>query len=104
VFRAAGEGDASASCIVDELAGRLARGVAAVATVVDPSVVIIGGGLSRAGEPLRGRLEAEVRRLLPRSPRIVLSTLGEDGVALGAITAAIRQWEALAYAAMTEEA
>ena len=50
-----------------------------VATVVDPSVVVIGGGLSRAGEPLRSRLEQDVQRLLPRPPRILLSALGEGG-------------------------
>jgi predicted NBD/HSP70 family sugar kinase len=104
VFRAAAEGDQAATAIVDELAGRLGRGLAAVVTVVDPSVVIIGGGLSRAGEPLRSRVEGHVRRLLPRTPRIVLSALGEDAVALGAVTAAIREWEAMAYAATTEEA
>jgi predicted NBD/HSP70 family sugar kinase len=104
VFAAAAQGDAAAVAIVDDLVGRLARGVASVATVVDPSVVVIGGGLSRAGEPLRARLERDVRQLLPRPPRLVLSALGEDGVALGAVTAAIGEWEAMAYAAPIEEA
>jgi predicted NBD/HSP70 family sugar kinase len=102
VFAAAAEGDRAALGIVDDRVGHLARGVAAVAAVVDPSVVVIGGGLSRAGEPLRARLERDVRRLLPRPPRIVLSALGEDGVALGAVTAAIGEWEAMAYAAPIE--
>ena len=66
--QAAAEGDPAALAIVDELVGRLARGVASVATVVDPSVVVIGGGLSRAGEPLRARLERDVQRLLPVRP------------------------------------
>jgi predicted NBD/HSP70 family sugar kinase len=104
VFSAAAEGDAAALAIVDDLVGQLARGVASVATVVDPSIVVIGGGLSRAGEPLRVRLERDVRRLLPRPPRLVLSALGEDAVALGAVTAAIVEWEATAYAAPIEEA
>jgi predicted NBD/HSP70 family sugar kinase len=104
VFAAAAEGDPAALAIVDDRVGRLARGVASVATVVDPSVVVIGGGLSRAGEPLRERLEREIQRLLPRPPRLVLSALGEDGVALGAVTAAIGEWEAMAYAAPIEEA
>jgi predicted NBD/HSP70 family sugar kinase len=104
VFSAANEGDTAASEIVDELVSRLARGVATVSAVVDPSVIIIGGGLSRAGEPLRSRLERDVRRLHPRPPRIVLSALGEEAVALGAVTAAISAWEAATYSGISEEA
>jgi glucokinase len=102
VFRAAAEDDPAAVAIVDELVGHLARGVAAVAAVVDPALVVIGGGLSRAGEPLRARLERGLRALLPRPPRIVLSSLGEEAVALGAVTAAIEDWELTAYAATSE--
>jgi glucokinase len=104
VFQAAQEGDPVASAIVETLLERLARGVAAVATVVDPDVVIIGGGLSRAGEPLRSCLERNVDRLLPRAPGILLSTLGEEAVALGAIAAAIAEWETSTYSMAVEEA
>ena len=81
-----------------ELVDRLARGVATVASVIDPALVIIGGGLSRAGPPLLDRLDRGVTHYLPRPPRLVLSELGEEAVALGAVRAAITDWENRAYA------
>jgi predicted NBD/HSP70 family sugar kinase len=102
VFAAAGDGDPVAVAIVDELVGRLARGVATVAVILDPSVVIIGGGISRAGAPLLSRLERGVASLMPRPPRLVLSSLGEEAVALGAVIAAIAAWESSAYAASVD--
>jgi predicted NBD/HSP70 family sugar kinase len=98
VFQAAALGDRAANSIIDELVGRLARGVAAVAAVVDPSVVIIGGGVSRAGEPLLARLRSGVGSYLPRPPRLLLSTLGEEAVAIGAVLAGIEDWEDRAFA------
>jgi predicted NBD/HSP70 family sugar kinase len=99
VFQAATEGDVTALRIVDELVDRLARGVASVASVLDPALIIVGGGLSRAGIPLLVRLELGLRRYLPKPPRLVLSGLGEEAVALGAVRAAINDWDDLLYGA-----
>jgi predicted NBD/HSP70 family sugar kinase len=93
VFAAAARGDAAAAGIVRTLTRRIARGLAAVAAVVDPSVVILGGGISRAGQTLLGPLERHLRGLLPRPPRLVLSTLGNESVALGAVKIAIEAVE-----------
>ena len=40
-------GDAAARSTLDRHADRLARGLAAVVNVVDPEVIVIGGGLSK---------------------------------------------------------
>jgi predicted NBD/HSP70 family sugar kinase len=93
VFAAAAEGDAAALAIVEELAGRLAEGVAAAAVVLNPETVILGGGLSRGGETLLVPLAARLGRLAPIPPRIVLSDLGEESVALGAVRLAIQTVE-----------
>jgi hypothetical protein len=52
--------------------------------------VIVGGGVSRAGEPLRGPLERRLRELVPLAPKVVLSALGEEAVALGAVRRAVQ--------------
>lgn len=39
-------GDAAAAASLDRHAGRLARGLGALVNVLDPDVVVIGGGLS----------------------------------------------------------
>lgn len=82
---------------MDELVGRLAVGIAAIHAVLDPSTVIIGGGLSRAGAQLLAPLQAHLARQVARPPRLALSSFGEDAVAIGAVTAAIREWEANAF-------
>jgi len=90
VFAAAASGDPGAVRVVEEVLDRLARGIAAVGCVLDPATVIVGGGVSKAGEPLRGPLERRLRELVPVRPRIVLSALGEEAVALGAVRRAVQ--------------
>jgi predicted NBD/HSP70 family sugar kinase len=85
VFRAAERGDEAAQRLLDELLDRLSRGLASVAAVLNPATVIIGGGLSRAGEALLVPLQRRVAELVPLPPRLVLSSLGDEAVALGAV-------------------
>ena len=89
VFAAAARGDSAAAAIVAELTTRLARGVANVATVVDPDLVVLGGGIANAGAALLEPVERAVRAAVPFPPRIVLSELGDDGAALGAVRRAL---------------
>lgn len=89
VFAAAAAGDAAARSILGELLDRLARGIAAAVVLLNPSTVILGGGIARAGERLLEPLEARIHALVPIPPLLVLSALGEDAVALGAAKLAL---------------
>jgi predicted NBD/HSP70 family sugar kinase len=89
VFAAAERGDAAAAAIVAELTARLGRGVANVATMVDPELVVLGGGIANAGAALLDPVERAVRSAVPFPPRIVVSKLGDDGAALGAVRRAL---------------
>jgi predicted NBD/HSP70 family sugar kinase len=93
VFAAAAEGNAAAGKIVDTLVARLARGVASASVVLDPRTVIVGGGLSRAGETLLRPLVRNLEELVPLPPHVVLSDLGEEAVALGAVRLAVQTVE-----------
>jgi len=66
----------------------LACGIASIVNVADPEVVIIGGGIARAGESLFVPLRAELNRLEwrphGRQVRVVEAVLGEHAGALGA--------------------
>ena len=85
VFAAAAQGCPASREIVDVVAGRLGRGIANAATVLNPDVVILGGGVSNAGAALRAPVERAVRQHAPTPPAVVLSALGDESVALGAV-------------------
>jgi predicted NBD/HSP70 family sugar kinase len=89
IFGAALAGDATAVATVEREAERLAVVVAAVAAIVDPEVVILGGGIGANAELLLPRLERAVARLTPLRLPIVLSTLGADAILLGATATAL---------------
>jgi predicted NBD/HSP70 family sugar kinase len=89
VFEAAAAGDPTASAIVTAEGRRIGSLVTAVTAILDPELVVLGGGLGRnldmLGEAIRGRIE----ELGPLRPEVVASTLGDSGVLQGAITRAL---------------
>ena len=85
VYDAADEGDALALHIVRETARFLGAGVANLLNLFNPEIVVIAGGVTRAGDSLFEPLRAEVKRRAFRSAvdacRIVAGTLpGTAGV------------------------
>jgi len=93
VFAAAAEGDPVAVEIVEGVLARAGRSIVPLAQVLNPEVVVIGGGVAAAGdalvEPLRRQLEE--RAWLP--PRVETSSLGDRGVLVGAIRHALDHLE-----------
>ncbi|HEY3319393.1 MAG TPA: ROK family protein [Planctomycetota bacterium] len=91
VFAAAEAGEVWAIVVRDEAIAHLARGVAAVICAYDVELVVIGGGVSQAGEALFGPLRAAVNRYLPYyqegKPRVVQASLGDAAPMLGAVAA-----------------
>jgi len=83
------QSDLIAKQILDEIASDLALALSHVAHLFHPEVVVLGGGLSLVGEPLRAAvadaLRPQVMEAFCTGPRIVLASLGEDAVPLGAV-------------------
>jgi predicted NBD/HSP70 family sugar kinase len=91
VFRLARDGDERALRAVHEEAGRLAFVVASVAAVIDPELVVLGGGVGTTNtDLLQEPMERLLGRTIPLVPRIVATKLGEDAVLAGAIATALR--------------
>ena len=92
VFAAAEAGDKEAESLVRAFARRIARGIAVVGLTVDPDLIVIGGGLSAAGEVLLNNLRTACAQLVTRQvqPPMVPSTLGMNGVALGGLVRALQ--------------
>jgi predicted NBD/HSP70 family sugar kinase len=99
VVEAARQGDADASAILENLAKRLAQGISAVQCILDPGIIILGGEVSHAGPLLLERLKAQVLKMTrPPVGKIVISSLGEEVVALGAVQVALRHVEQRLFA------
>jgi glucokinase len=89
VALAAREGDAMASKVWYETIRLLSVGVGNVFHALAPEAVIIGGGVSTAGEqlfePLREHVRARVRMLPPDKINILQASLGGDSGIHGAV-------------------
>lgn len=87
VFDAYKQGDSLAGRVVDRFAAYLGRGLAMFACVVDPEVILIGGGVARAGMPLIDAVQREFRKAAFPSCKetpIRLAVLGNDAGIYGA--------------------
>jgi len=89
VVRAVAEGDEQAHAILAEFAWWLALGLANLANVLDPQLIVIGGGLVTAGDalldPVREAFGAQLEAASVRPEVLVLpATLGDRGGAVGA--------------------
>lgn len=90
VFRRAAAGDESARAEVLRFVTGLSTGLATLVMGIDPDLVVIGGGLSKAGDVLLEPLRVAVaeRITVPVRPDIVASALGTNAVVLGALVQA----------------
>jgi len=71
---------------LDELAERLATGIAIVVAVIDPQMVVLAGDTAVAGgEELRSRIERRLRHLTPLRPRLALTAITGTPVLAGAL-------------------
>ena len=87
--RAAREEDPEALRVLDAYAARLAPGVAALVLALDPELIVLSGGVTPVGDALTPLLAEHLRPVTLHVPRIAVSTLGERGVALGAVRKAL---------------
>lgn len=95
VVAAARAGDALASVLWAETTAMLACGVVSIVNVFEPEIVVVGGGVSSAGEqllaPVREHVRAEAMTPAGREARIVRAALdGQVGV-VGAAAVAVER-------------
>jgi len=89
VFAMARRGDPPARRAVAAEANRLALAVATIVPVLDPELVILGGGIGGNGDLLLEPLRTELERWSPFRPRVEVSALGDDAVLHGAVATAL---------------
>jgi predicted NBD/HSP70 family sugar kinase len=100
VFDAARRGNPAARRVVAGVAEGVALAIAAVAPVVDPELVILGGGIGLQGDLLLESVESELATLSPFRPRVEVSSLGEDAELHGAVALALQSAQDLLFERM----
>jgi predicted NBD/HSP70 family sugar kinase len=86
VFDAAARGDERAAAVVAEEAKLVAKAICVVITVVDPELIVLGGGIGQApgfADAVSGHLQT----LAPARPAVRVSALGSDAVVDGCLAA-----------------
>lgn len=87
VFRCATDGDKLAVKLVDNFALQLGRALASVSCICDPETIVLGGGVSAAGEPLLNAVrKAFLKHAFPSAEgtKFRLAKLGNDAGIYGA--------------------
>jgi predicted NBD/HSP70 family sugar kinase len=84
VFEAAAAGDERAAAVVAGEAELVARAICAIVTVVDPELVVLGGGIGQA-PGFAAAVTAQLGRLAPVMPDVRVSALGTDAVVDGCL-------------------
>ena len=84
----ANDGDSSALAVMETTADYLALGVTALIAVLDPEIVVLGGGLMQASDLILNRIRANAtawtQPIAAARVRIEQTLLGEDAGLLGA--------------------
>ena len=82
--------DREATAFLDELAGRVALGLAGVVVVLDPGCVLLGGEIGRAGgQALVARVARHLRALCPLEVEVRAAEVGGSPVLGGALAVAL---------------
>ena len=91
-------GDPLAQSILTDLSAHLAKGLGIVTQLLHPEVIVIGGGVSLIGEPLRAavakRLPEYIMDVFHPGPPIRLAGLREESVPVGALLMAADRFTA----------
>lgn len=88
IFDVAKEGDSFALSLVDYEAEYIALGIGNLLNVIDPEIIVIGGGVALAGDILFDRVNEKLKKYALASTleglRIVQADLGNDAGIMGA--------------------
>jgi len=90
LFDAARHGNRQALRIVNQVAVYLGAAVANIATVLDPALIVVGGGISHAGDLLLDPIRDVASRIAANCPEIRLTALGDDAQLFGSLYSALQ--------------
>ena len=92
-FRLAENGDKDAISVINEAIEHLAYGIINAASLLNPEVIILGGGVFKSSDIILPKLRSIVNHYLPSSVELKISQLGENAGVLGAVSLFLREHE-----------
>ena len=95
IFARAREGDEWALGVVTEVARRVCTHLVPIAAIVDPELIVLGGGIGSNGDLLLPRMREMLGEALPFPPNVQTSQLRDEAVLAGALAlgaADAREW------------
>jgi predicted NBD/HSP70 family sugar kinase len=72
--------------VIDNVARRLGAAIASVTAVIDPELIVLGGGIGQA-PGFADAVTAELRLIAPVMPQVRVSALGTEAVVDGCLAA-----------------
>ncbi len=95
LIEAARKGDSGACALFAQAGRRIGTALIGLVNLLNPGVIIIGGGVARAGplllEPLREAVHRRALGVAAPHTRIVESQLGAEAIAIGAVTVVLQE-------------
>lgn len=85
-FAAAAQGDATAKAVIDRYVSDLSLGLINLIRIFQPEVIVVGGGIARAGDALIAPLRKQLSGYISgkKATRIEAASLGDDAGIVGA--------------------
>ena len=96
IFDAGKAGDSAANAILDQVYRYMGEFLGNICSTVDPEVVVIGGGVSKAGQVLIDGIETYFHQFVfhaASGAKFALASLGNDAGAYGAFKLAVDAFE-----------
>jgi glucokinase-like ROK family protein len=96
IIEAARGGDGTARRIFAQAGRRMGTALTSLVNLLNPGIIVVGGGVARAGsfflEPLRETVRRCALPVAASSMRVVESKLGAEAIAIGAVTAILQEF------------
>jgi glucokinase len=89
------KGDKIAKGVIDEAIEHIAYGIINAASLINPEVIILGGGVLKSADYILPKLQEIVNQYLPSSVELKISQLGEKAGVLGAVSLFLREHKSI---------
>ncbi|QWZ10124.1 ROK family transcriptional regulator [Nocardioides panacis] len=77
--------------MADEILDMVSMAVGALSVILDPEIIVVGSGITAGADDIIPQIQGRLSGRILRVPGLVPSTLGEDGVLLGAAELAMSE-------------